>query len=213
MHLKHPSRVAVLLVLTGATVVFAGTKFKTSYKAPGAAQVSFAGKKVAALVISKDEHLRVSGEEGLARELGARGLTAVPAYRIVPKEELLDVGKAKGWFERAGVEGVVALRPVSAGKELTYVPSVWTGANYGSFWGYYPYGWASPYDPGYIREDMVVVIETLIFSVKGDAPLLWAGVSESTNPKNAAKLLADLVKAAAKELRKQGLAQASAGTK
>ncbi len=58
----------------------------------------------------------------------------------------------------------------------------------------------------------MVVIETLIFSVKTNA-LVWAGVSESTNPKNAQKLLADLVKAAAKELRKQGLAQASAGTK
>jgi hypothetical protein len=203
---------AVLIVMATAAV-FAGTKFKTSYKAPGAAHVSFAGKKVAALVISRDENMRVSGEEGLARELSARGVNAIPTYRIVPKEELLDVERAKGWFERAGVEGVVALRPVSAEKERTYVPSVWSGASYSSFWGYYPYGWASPYDPGYIREDMVVVIETLIFSVKADAPLLWAGVSETTNPKNAAKLLADLTNAAAKELRKQGLARASAGTK
>src|SRR3954454_15602348 len=207
MHPKHPWHLVVLLFLTASAVVLAGTKFKTSYKAPGAAQVSFAGKKVAALVITKDEHLRVSGEEGLARELGALGVTAVPSYRIVPKEELLNVEKAKGWFERANVEGVVALRPVSAGKEYTYVPSVWSSMNYASFWGYYGYAWGTPYDPGYVREDLVVVIETLIFSVKTNA-LVWAGVSESTNPKNAQKLLGDLVKAAAKELRKQGLAQA-----
>jgi hypothetical protein len=75
---------------------------------------------------------------------------------------------------------------------------------YSTLWGYYGYGWGAMYDPGYVREDTKVIIETLIFRVS-DGKLLWAGVSESTNPKDASKLLHDLVETAVKEMRKQGL--------
>jgi hypothetical protein len=194
----------ILWLAATTAAVGAATKFTSTWKAPDAAGTSFAGKKVATLVISSDESLRISGEEGLARELSARGVSPVAAYRLVPREELRDPARARGWFERAGVEGVVAMRVVSADKEQTYVPGVWSSPYYSSFWGYYGYGWGSIGDTGYVREDTVVVIETLIFSVPRDT-LLWAGVSETTNPKNAAKLLKDLVDAAMKEMRKQGL--------
>lgn len=193
-----------VLALASSTVALAGTKFTSTWKAPDAVGTSFAGKKVAALVITKDDNLRISAEEGIARELAARGTVSVAAYKLVPREELQDPQKARGWFERAAVEGVVAMRPVSAEKQRTYVPSVWSTPYYTSLWGYYGYGWGAMYDPGYVREDTVVVIETLIYSVPRDK-LLWAGVSETTNPKNAAKFIEDLIDAAAKEMRKQGL--------
>jgi hypothetical protein len=195
---------SVAMIVAASAIAPAATKFTSTWKAPEAAQVRFAGKKVAALVISKDDNLRVSGEEGLARELEARGLQPVAAYRLIPKEELLDAARARGWFERAGVEGIVAMRPVGMDKKRTYTPSTWSTPYYGTLWGYYGYGWGAVYDPGYVREDAILVIETLIFSVPRDK-LLWAGVSETTNPKNAAKLLADVVKAAVAEMRKEGL--------
>lgn len=80
---------------------------------------------------------------------------------------------------------------------------------YNSPWGYDGYGWGTLYDPGFVRDDTVVVIETLIYSVPMDK-LLWASVTESTNPKNAAKLLAEVVKETAKQMQKQGLTRASA---
>ena len=205
MFIRQACRVLALTVVLSA-LVFAGTKFTSTWKAPEASGVRFAGKKVVALVISKDENLRVSGEEGLARELTARGMQGVPAYRLIPREELQDADKARGWFERSGSVGVVAMRPVSADKEKTYVPSTWSTPYYSSLWGYYGYGWGAMYDPGYVREDTVVIIETLIFRVE-DGKLLWAGVSESTNPKTAGKLLHDLIETAVKEMRKQGLAR------
>lgn len=193
------------IALSAGTLVTAdATKFTSTWKSPDAPRVGFAGRKVAVLVISKDQNLQISGEEGLARELEARGLKVVAAYRLVPREELQDPRKARGWFERAGVEGVVAMRPVSQDKKQTYVPGTWSAPYYGTLWGYYGYGWGAVYDPGYVREDTVVVIETLIFSVPMDK-LLWAGVSETTNPKNAPKLLADLVQAVAKEMHEEGL--------
>jgi hypothetical protein len=82
---------------------------------------------------------------------------------------------------------------------------MWTTAPYyGTLWGYYGYGWGAVYDPGYVREDTIVTIETLIFSVPANK-LLWAGMSESTNPKNAGKLIEDLVEAIADDMKKHGL--------
>jgi len=197
---------AIAVLLAGVTLAAASTKFKSTWKAPGLEPVSFAGKKVVALVISDDDSLRVSSEEGLASELTDRGLNGVPSYRIIPKEEVKDPDKARGWFERAQAEGVVAMRLVDARKVQTYTPATWTGRYYGSLWGYYGYGWGSGmYIPPRVDEDALVTIETLIFSVPQNK-LLWAAVSETKNPKSARQLLADLVKTTAKELQKQGLA-------
>src|SRR6185503_15571370 len=92
-----------------ATTTIAAATFTSVFKSPAANEVSFAGKKIAALVISTDESLRVAGEESLSGELTKRGLQGVATYRIAPREELAIADHAKTWFERAGVEGVVAL--------------------------------------------------------------------------------------------------------
>ena len=157
---------ALSAFLLMASSLAAATKFTSTWKAPEASGVSFAGQKVAALVIDK----------------------------------------ARGWYERSGVQGVVALRVVSDDKRKTWTPSVWAAPYYTSFWGYYGYGWGALYDPGYVRVDRVVALETLIYSVPKDK-LLWAGVSQTDNPKNAASVIAEVVRAAVRELQKQGLAR------
>jgi hypothetical protein len=59
------------------------------------------------------------------------------------------------------------------------------------------------YDPGYLRTDTVVMVETLVYSVSQDK-LLWAGQSKTTNPSNIQDFIKDLSDAAAKEMRKAG---------
>jgi hypothetical protein len=156
--------------------------------------------------ITQDDSLRVAGEEALARELTARGLQGVATYRFVPREELTVADKAKPWFERSGVEGVVAMRPVGAEKRNTYTPAVWSNPYYGTLWGYYGYGWGGLYTPGTVSHDTVVIVETTIYSVPRNA-LLWAGVSETKNPKQLAAFIQDLVGATVQELHTQGLAR------
>jgi len=197
------SLVAAFLALPLATVpVLAAVKFTSTWAAPGAKAISFKGQKVAALVISDDMSLRVSAEEALSRELIARGINGVGAYRIIPNEELKDVERAKTWFERGKVTGVVALRPVSHDKVKRYTQDLWTSPYYSNFWGYYPYGWGATYTVGSVTVDTVVVVELLIYQVStGD--LIWAGVSEATNPKTLQKLIAEIVKEAAKKIEKQ----------
>jgi hypothetical protein len=201
-------RIAVTTMVLGpAMALAAGPKFVSTWKAPEASTTSFAGKKVAALVISDDQDLRVSGEEALVRELAALGLArGVASYRMIPREELRDPAKAKGWYERAGVDGIVSMRLVSAETRKTWEPSVWVSSSYNTLWGYYPYGWGSAYavGTGRTREDTLAVIETLVFSVPANK-LLWAGVTETTNPKDAATVIGDVVKATVKEMTKQGL--------
>jgi hypothetical protein len=194
---------AAALFMASASILFAA-KFKSTWNAPGAGPLNFVGKKVVALVIAHDQNLEISAEEALARELTARGVEGVPAYRLIPREELRDKDKAKGWFTRAAVAGVVAMRLVGAQKETTYTPDMWASPYYGSLWGYYGYGWGTVYIPGSAREDTVVTIETVVFDVPSDK-LRWAGVSEKTNPKGAQQVVKDLVKESIKEMGKVGL--------
>jgi len=196
-----------LVTLVVATA-FAADKptFTSVWKTPVAYEVSFAGKKVAALVITKDTSLQMSGEEALARELTSRGMQGVPTYRFIPREELAVAEKAKGWFERAGVEGVVAMRPVAREQRTEYTPDTWINPYYSTLWGYYGYGWGSVYIPGSVSRDTVVIVETTIYSVPRNA-LLWAAVSETKNPKKLAEFVQGLVTASIKELQKQGLAK------
>ena len=202
-------RVVLLVVIAamGAALSAASVQFQSTYKSPTAASVSFFGKKVAALVISKDDNMRMGAEEALARELTALGMQGIATYRIAPKEELQDAQRAKTWIqERTGVEGVVALRPVSVDKRTTYTPSMWVGGYYNTFWGYYGYGWSQVYVPGGVEHDTFIVVENTIYSVPRNE-LLWASVVETSNPKNLSKLVADIVKATVKEMQKQGLAK------
>ncbi len=201
------SLIALAFVAASGIALTAAPKFTSTWKSPDAGTVSLAGKKVAALVISRDDSLRVSGEEALSRELSARGMQGVATYRIAPKEELESAERAKIWFEKAGVEGVVAVRPVSAETRTTYTPGTWTNPYYGTLWGYYGYGWNSVYIPGREDRDTVVVVESTIYSVPRNA-LIWAAVTETKNPKNLQRFIEDLAKASAKKLQEQGLARA-----
>jgi hypothetical protein len=195
--------------VVAATILSAAPKFTSVWKSPDAGSVSFAGKKVAALVIAQDDSLRVSGEESLVRELTARGLQSVATYRIAPKEELASADRAKGWFEKANVEGVVAMRPVSKDKRTTYTPGTWVNPYYSTFWGYYGYGWGSMYIPGSVEQDTIIIVETTIYNVPRNQ-LVWAAVSETKNPKTLQRFIDDLVKESVKELHKQGLARSIA---
>ena len=195
--------IAVLLVAVNAAAD--KPKFSSTWKAPEAAGVRFAGKKVAALVISNDHDLRVSAEEQLVAEINKRGVQGIATYRMAPAEELTTPERARPWFERAGVEGIVAFRPVSADTQVTYSPSMWvTSSYYSTLWGYYGYGWSGVYSPGSSRRDTTIVIETLIFSLPMNK-LLWAGLSTTKNPDPQPEFVKQLVDAAVKEMQKQRL--------
>lgn len=191
----------VIALVSGAAM--SAAKFISVWKAPDVDRLNFAGKKIAAVVIAESQDLQVSAEEELARQLTARGVQGVPSYRVVPRELLSDKSAARGFFERSGVQGLVVLRLVSADKEVTYTPDIWVSSLYADPWSYYAYGWSSAIVGVDRREDLVVTIETLVYDLSR-LKLVWAGVSEKTNPKDAQKVVKELLGNVVSEMRKEG---------
>ena len=197
-----------LIALIGSGNLLIGkAKFNSMWAAPGLEKLSFVNKKVVAVVMTDDTSLRMSAEEALSGELTKRGVEGVASYRMIPKEELRDGQRAKVWFDKAEASGVVSMRLVDVTKEKTPTSVVWTGSPYyTTFWDYYPYGWGSTIAiiPG--RNETKFVVETLIYDLAGNR-LIWAGTSETTNPKDVRTVVHDIVEATADELRKRGLSR------
>ena len=203
------SRVAAVMcaILMGAVLFTAdANKFVSTWKAPGAHLLNYAGRKVAAVVIVDDDNLRVSSEEALAREITARGPEGVPAYRIIPREELKKKDAAKGWFERAGVQGLVVLRLVETDFEKVYSQLVWASGYYNYAWDYWDNSWASVYPIGKAREQKTITVETLLYDVTSGNEI-WAGLSRTTDPKDVQSYMKALATDVVKELQKEGLIQ------
>jgi len=195
----------VAIGLAAVATLSADIKFMSTFKSMDAGGTSFVGKKVGALVISNDLGLRVPAEEAMVKELNLRGMQAVSTYRIVPKEELARAETARPWLEKSALEGIVIIRPVSA-ETRGYSSGTWVSTNYSTFWGYYGYGWAAVYVPASARRQTTVVVETTIYHVPKNE-LLWAAVTESTNPRDLQGFINELTKQTVKEMQKQGLAR------
>jgi len=183
-----------------------GTKFVNTWKAPDGAPLSVKqGDLVIAMVISKEETLRRSGEDFLSDELRQRGLRPIPSFTLIPTEKVGDREGAAAAIQESGAAALFVLRPLAVNKEQTYVPPSYMGAGPYSAWGpYYGYGWGAAYSPGYVVTDTVVRVETLVFDLRQNK-LLWAGTSETTNPERLDLFMKDLVKAASAQMRRAGV--------
>jgi len=200
-------RAGLVAAAVMSTFACAATTFSSSWKAPEAGPLNFKGKKVAALVMSQDESMRYGSEDALAREITARGAVGMPAYTVIPKEVIKDKEKAKEFLEKAGVQGVVAMRVVGKDQQITSSPGTYWGSTYyATFWGggYYGSGWGGVYDPGYLRTDTIVLVETLVYSLDQNK-LVWAGQTRTKNPTEVRPFIQDLASKVAAELKKQGL--------
>ncbi len=204
---RHSALVPVLLswlVAAAAVTVIAQNDFVSSWKADGVTQIDFAGRKVAAVLIVDDTNLRVSAEEALAREISALGPTGVPAYQIIPKEELTKGDAAKGWFERHGIAGLVVLRPVKTDTEKVYSAAIWASGYYSYAWDYWGYGWANVMPIGAGRDTRTITVETMLYDLtKGTA--MWGAVTETTDPKDVQRYVKGLATDVVKRLESEGL--------
>lgn len=192
-------------VLALSVAVSAQTaKLQTTWAAPGVT-LDFAGKKVAAIALTSDMNVKMSAEEALAREITARGPIGIAAYRAIPKEELVDKDRAQQWFARTGVAGAVVVRVVNVDTTKEYSSVMFGAAYYQTFSGFYEYGTATIVPIGSGRDKTTYAIETLLFDVANGGKLLWAGLSETIDPKNIQTFVAGLAKAVGADLEKKGM--------
>jgi hypothetical protein len=198
-------RILALALVSGAGVVLsASLDFVSTWKAPDATALNFTGRKVAAVLVTDDDSLRVSTEEALAREITARGTVGVAAYKIIPKPEVKKPEAAKEWFAKANIEGLVILRIVKTETQKVYSSSVWVSGYYGYAYDYWGYSWGSVYPIGKARTEPILTVETLLYDLSKGTPI-WAGVSRATNPKSVQTYIKELTFEVVQRLEKDGL--------
>jgi hypothetical protein len=173
----------------------ASTTLTMKWKDPSVTELRFT--KVVTVGVNPDARWREIVED----ELSILVRNALPAYSIIPDEEVRDVEKAKRFVRAGGFDGAVILRLVGVDEETTHVSgttAAW-GGYYGSMWGYWGYAWPAVYDPGYLRTDRYQVIEILIYRVE-DEKLLWGGRSRSLEPSSVRAMTSEIVKEVREQL-------------
>jgi hypothetical protein len=188
---------AAIASLATATIMLSGcsaTHVKTTWTAPDVHAFHF--RKIVAFVITKDEAVRRSGEHELCERV--KTVPCAPAFAVVADADRGNVEKLTQQVDAAGFDGAVVLRYAGQRTKQTYVPPATP------LWGYYGYGWGMAYDPGYVRQDELVDVETRVYSVP-DRKLLWVGTTESMNPRDVRRTIDEIVDAVVAEMRKDGL--------
>ena len=158
-------------------------------------------KKVLVLYVHPDSYQRRVAEDALF--MNVKSTEVIQGYRVLPDELLKDVEKAKEFIGKTGIDGVIAMRLVEVDKETSWVP----GSSYGpysSFYGYWGYAWPTVYDPGYMRTDTYVKLETMVYQM-ADGKLIYAAQSSSMNPDSARQIADDLAIELRKDLQRRGL--------
>ena len=138
------------------------TTFATSWRSPKAEPLNLKGEKVAAVAMEQNESMRRSAEDIMAREITHHGAIGVPMYTLMPEGRApSDEASARAAVEKAGVKGVLVMRPMGTKMKVethdAYAGPIYGGYGYGgmyggpmygNYWGgYFPYGWNSAYAP------------------------------------------------------------------
>ena len=193
-----------MIVLVGLALLGVGscaaTDFKSTWKDPQAGPVELQGKRMATFAVSKNQGMARAAEDAMASALAKQGVQAIPGYQLAPGGET-DTAVLKEKLQAANIDAAVVMRVVGRREEVDYVP---TGPTYGSFYGYWDYGWGAVGEPGYLTTDEIVSVETLVYSVP-ENKLIWAGVSETFDPGKVDKVTKEIMKEATKEMKKDGL--------
>ncbi len=183
-----------------------GTQFVSTWKAPDAAPLSVSqGDKVVAMVMSKQDTTRKKDEDAICDELRARGFRPIPSYTLVPTDQVDDQEKALATIRNSAATAIFAARPISVDKSEKYVPTHWAeGTPLSDLPSMYNLGWQSQTIPAHTVTTTVVRIQLLVYSLP-QGKLLWSADSETTDPGQLDSFFAELVKAAAEQMTREGV--------
>jgi len=207
---RIPTTLFVLaLALLNGNSGSAKSKVVMSWRNPEAPSAKF--RRVLALGLSQKTTVRADFEDGLAKQLDAVGLVALPGNTILlrPEGTQLDLNYLKGQLRENNIEAVVVSRLLKIEHTQTYVPGqpLFTPyPYYGTFWGYYGTVYPVVYSPDYLREEKKVRIETNLYLISGsDGILLWTGVTDTFDPKNVHKAINKLVTLIVEQMQSDGV--------
>jgi hypothetical protein len=200
--------VTALALCLALLVACASTTLTSTWRSPEAQAISLSGKSIGVVFVTSEESLRRTGENALALDISARGARGFGTYLLLPGPENQNVQAeaAQARLKSAGADAVVMMRVVGEEQRITYTPGSVIGPNYRGFGPYWTWGWRTVYQPGYLRTDTLVAVETLVYSLPAEqtSQLLWASTSRTTNPNNIGALVREVADANVREMVRQG---------
>jgi hypothetical protein len=197
-HFPHRFAASLFAVLLAAIASgCASTRITSEWKDESLARLPLA--KVLAVFQTPDPGERRIFEDQIAREFPG----AVASYTVLGDDEVRDLERVKQRVREIGFDAVLIMRVVGVERQQTYIPpSSWmVPVEYVDLWGYWNFGWAQVYQPGYLRTDRVVKIATTLYSLPDDR-LVFASESETLDPASLRNAVREAAKAIAKEVRK-----------
>ena len=99
-------------------------------------------------------------------------------------------------------DGAIVVRLVDIQEDEVFVPRA--AGPYGGYYDHWRRAGTKVYEAGYYRTDTEVIVETRLYDVH-DARLLWAGTSNTINPRDVNEVIEGIVETAGQDLRKRGL--------
>ena len=150
-------------------------------------------RNVVTVYISPDGSIRRSIEDQMAAKLYRKGIRATPLYAVLSEDVMHDKDQATAILRQAGYDGVVAIRLVS--KE---------SYSWGTFDDYWGSAWPSVYDPSYAITEIVVRVETNVYSLHTNK-LLWSALSRTLDPTSTSTVVDEVTSIVAKELDNRGV--------
>jgi hypothetical protein len=194
--------VACAAALGLALACASNTRIVDQWSAPGLEASDLAFEHVVAIAIMQDETRRRAAEDAVARMASRTKVT--PGYQILGSADRADAEQVAAALARRGIDGAITMRLIDVEEEQTWVPGYHRYVYPGGFYGYYGHLGAYVYEPGYLRTDRYVRIETTLYDVRRRR-LLWAGVSETWNPRDVDEIVEGVVQAARRQLADDGL--------
>jgi hypothetical protein len=167
--------------------------------------------KVLVASISKNENTRRVFEDVISAELNQRGITAVPGYTLIAKDEKADKDAMERAVKASDAGGVLTIQTIKVEQQAGYQPGY--VESYPNFW--YPpafpswnlygyYGSTTYYEPPTTYTYEVATIQANLFDV-ASGKLIWAATLQSSEPGNITSVSKDLARLIIEKLVKEGL--------
>jgi hypothetical protein len=193
--IRRSAAVVPLLVLAACG---SSTKLTETWRAPEGTARSFS--KVMVMVISQDDAMRRAAEDQLVAQMPPG--RAAQSYKTFPAS-IPDRETAGNALRQEGFDGALTMRLVDQHNEVNWNRETYADVET-NFQDYTHYAWPNAVNPGSLRADTVVKLETKVYSIR-ENKLIWSGVSETVNPEGLPQLLTDVIRAVGSKLRETGV--------
>jgi hypothetical protein len=190
---------ALALVACASSTTLRDSWYDTAYRGG-------AFRKVVVLGVAREEVERRAFEDIAVSRLQAAGVDAVPSYRFLPEGGLVPEGRLDEAVRASGADALWMSRVRSIDRRMdvyqTMVPgsAMWGPGWYGMYTGWYPMTEVRQYD--------IASVETSVFDARTRS-LVWAGVSETYEPRSVEKDAPGFADVIIRALRERGLLPAA----